>query len=99
MYCPYTALYRPQDFDPPSLARLAFGLASVGYDDERLYTAITQAAADNLDSMGPAEVAMVLWACGEQGHLCHKFMSGRGGVSQRNWGTAGFQPPFVVDTC
>ena len=67
----------PQDFDSASLAKLAFGLASVGYDDSALYSAITQAAAEDLPNMSPADVSMILWACGEQGHLCKRFMSGR----------------------
>lgn len=65
-----------QDFDSGSLAKLAFGLASVGYDDVNLYSAITQAAADVLDALQPDDVAKILWACGEQGHLCDRFMSG-----------------------
>jgi hypothetical protein len=65
-----------QDFDSHSLSKLAFGLASVGYDDADLYSAITQTAADDLDNMTPADVSHILWACGEQGHLCEKFMSG-----------------------
>lgn len=65
-----------QDFDSCGLAKLAYGLAAVGYDDDDLYTAITTAAANMLDGMSPAEVSMILWACGEQGHLCDKFMSG-----------------------
>lgn len=70
-----------QDFDTVGLAKLAYGLAAVGYDDDALYTAITTSAASNLDSMSPAEVSMILWACGEQGHLCDKFMSGEGNCS------------------
>lgn len=69
-----------QDFDPASLAKLAYGLASVGYDDTNLYSAITVAAVDTLPEMSPADVAMILWACGEQGHLCDKFMSGTRGL-------------------
>jgi hypothetical protein len=65
-----------QDFDSHSLSKLAFGLASVGYDDADLYSAITQTAADDLDNMTPADVSHILWACGEQGHLCDRFMSG-----------------------
>jgi hypothetical protein len=65
-----------QDFASDSLAKLAFGLASVGYDDTELYSAITLAAAEDLNNMSPADVSMILWACGEQGHLCDKFMSG-----------------------
>jgi hypothetical protein len=65
-----------QDFDPEGLCKLAFGLAAVGYDDDVLYTAITKAATQQLDSMSPTDVSMLLWACGEQGHLCDKFMSG-----------------------
>lgn len=64
-----------QDFDSQGLAKLAFGLAAVGYDDTALYTAITQAATAQLEGMSPADVSMILWACGEQGHLCDKFMS------------------------
>jgi hypothetical protein len=69
-----------QGFDSQGLAKLAFGLAAVGYDDDALYTAITQAATQQLDSMSPTDVSMILWACGEQGHLCDKFMSGKGHV-------------------
>lgn len=65
-----------QDFDSHSLARLAFGLASVGYDDADLYSAITKTAADDLENMTPADVSQILWACGETQHLCDKFMSG-----------------------
>jgi hypothetical protein len=65
-----------QDFDSQSLAKLAYGLAAVGYDDDALYSAITTSAAAVLDSMSPADVAMILWACGEQGHLCGRFMAG-----------------------
>lgn len=77
----HAPLLPPQDFDPPSLAKLAFGLASVGYDDVNLYSAITQAASQDLSSMSPADVSMILWACGEQGHLCDRFMSGGWGQS------------------
>lgn len=66
-----------QDFDSQGLAKLAYGLAAVGYDDDVLYSAITTAAAADLDNMSPADVAMILWACGEQGHLCGKFMAGK----------------------
>jgi hypothetical protein len=69
-----------QDFDSHSLSKLAFGLASVGYDDADLYSAITQAAADDLENMTPADVSHILWACGEQGHLCDRFMSGDGSI-------------------
>lgn len=69
-----------QDFDTCGLAKLAYGLAAVGYDDDELYTAITTAATAGLDSMSPHEVSMILWACGEQGHLCDKFMSGEPGA-------------------
>lgn len=48
----------------------------MGYDDSELYSAITLAAAEDLNNMSPADVSMILWACGEQGHLCDKFMSG-----------------------
>jgi hypothetical protein len=75
---PLLLLLLLQDFDSQGLAKLAFGLASVGYDDDALYTAITQAATQQLDSMSPTDVSMILWACGEQGHLCDKFMSGKG---------------------
>lgn len=51
----------------------------MGYDDTALYTAITQAATAQLEGMSPADVSMILWACGEQGHLCDKFMSGAAG--------------------
>ncbi|KAF8071091.1 hypothetical protein HT031_001173 [Scenedesmus sp. PABB004] len=64
-----------QDFDAAGLAKLAYGLASVGYDDAALYGAITRAAAGALPGMSPQEVSMILWACGEQGHLCDAFMS------------------------
>lgn len=69
--------YCLQDFDSQSLAKLAYGLAAVGYDDPDLYSAITTAAAADLDSLTPADVSMILWACGEQGNLCDKFMSGK----------------------
>eukprot|EP00878_Enallax_costatus_P029455 GHUV01031939.1.p1 GENE.GHUV01031939.1~~GHUV01031939.1.p1 ORF type:complete len:358 (+),score=97.96 GHUV01031939.1:187-1260(+) len=75
-----------QDFDTCGLAKLAYGLAAVGYDDDELYTAITTAAAAGLDSMSPNEVSMILWACGEQGHMCDRFMSGKGQQSGGLWG-------------
>lgn len=48
----------------------------MGYDDVDLYTAITLQAAADLDNLSPADVSHILWACGEQGHICNKFMSG-----------------------
>eukprot|EP00877_Chromochloris_zofingiensis_P002057 jgi/Chrzof1/11852/Cz06g12120.t1 len=54
-----------KEFDSSSLAKVMYGLGMTGYDDNELYRLMTSRAAELMDRMRPADVALMVGACGE----------------------------------
>jgi hypothetical protein len=74
----------PQAFDANSLAKMTYGLTSVGYEDDQLYGAICERALEVLPELEPAQVALIMWAMGEQAYWHKPFLASkrRGGARE-----------------
>lgn len=53
-----------------------YGLGMTGYDDNELYRLMTSRAAELMDRMRPADVALMVGACGELDFFNIDFLTG-----------------------
>ena len=64
---------------------MAYGMTSVGYEDDQLYAAICERAVELLPELDPPQVALIMWALGEQAYWHKPFLAGRRAARCRAW--------------